>query len=64
METILTALILLAATAAFAGTNAQSAGSATNVVTYTNANGDVKIKKASEKSDAYTGATRKTKKQK
>ena len=64
MKTVLTALILLAATAAFAETNAQSAGSATNAVTFTNANGGVKIKKASEKSDAYTGATRKAKRQK
>jgi hypothetical protein len=64
MKTVLTLMILLSATAAFAESDSNTVCSATNVVTYTNANGDVKIKKASEKADAYTGATRKDKKQK
>ena len=64
MKTILTAVILLAAISVFAETSPKYVIPATNTVTVTNGNGIVKTEKAPEKADAYTGATRKAKKQK
>lgn len=64
MKTILTAIILLAATAAFVESKSPSDGVATNIVTVTNADGTVTAKEVPVKADAYTGATRKGKKKK
>ncbi|NOU35548.1 MAG: hypothetical protein HOO88_02045 [Kiritimatiellaceae bacterium] len=64
MKTIFTAVILLAATAAFAESKSPSDGVVTNIVTVTNADGTVIIKAVPAKADAYTGATRKGNKRK
>jgi hypothetical protein len=62
MKTILTAIILLAASAAIVESKSPSDGVMTNIVTVTNADGTVTSKEVPAKADAYTGATRKSKK--
>lgn len=64
MKKILTVSILLAAVSVFAESDKKPVATVTNVVTVTNGNGIVTTGKAPEKADAYTGATRKAKKQK
>ena len=63
MKNILTVIILLAATHAFAEDASQPVNTTTNSVTNTNEPSGYKPRKASTKADAYTGATR-AKKQK
>ena len=64
MKTILTTVILLAAIPGFAETDSKPVNAATNTVTVTNVDGIVKTEKTPANADAYTGATRKAKKQK
>ena len=65
MKTILTAVILLAATFAFAEDTPKPVLSVTNSLVNTNETGNYKPSKAWSKADASTGATRsKAKKQK
>lgn len=64
MKTILTAVILLSATFAFAENQQQPVFPATNGLVNTNETGSYKPFKAGSKADARTGATHKSKKQK
>lgn len=64
MKTVLTAIILLAATVVFAEDKPQPAFPVTNSVVNTNEPSGYKPRKAASKADAYTGATHKSKKQK
>jgi hypothetical protein len=64
MKTLLTAVILFAATFAFADDTPQPAAPVTNSVANTNEPSGYKPYKPHSKADGYTGATRKSKKQK
>jgi hypothetical protein len=64
MNKILTALILLCSTSVFAEDSKPRSDSATNSPAITRETDSYKPRKPSEKTDAYTGATRKGKKQK
>lgn len=64
MNTILTILILLSATLAFAEDSPSQTNAVINNLVNTNETDSYKPRKPSAKTDAYTGATRKGKKQK
>jgi hypothetical protein len=64
MNKILTALILLCATSAFAEDSQPCISSVTNNLVNTNETEHYKPRKVTQKTDAYTGATKKGKKQK